>query len=131
MSKVTITIDDTNAAIVAAFGENSLDEIANQLGYMEKVEKSEAELPEKVEVEHNVGGETETVLEYPEGTEMYKDNPQTRGEFVGAKILETKIIPELLSGLRIKKTSEAMEKVNAEMGTATDILKNAATVTVE
>lgn len=122
MSKVTITIDDTNPALVAAFGENSLETIADEIGYMEMVEKSESELPEKV------FNPATDLPEYPDGTEMYKPNPQTKAEFVGRKILEDNIIPRLLTGFSAKKQNEKAEEARIQIKQAEDILSSVAII---
>lgn len=132
MSKVTITIDDSNPALVAAFGSNSLNTIADQFGYMDMVEKTEEELPTKIEVEHQADdGETFTTMEYPEGTEMFKANPVSRPEFVAQVILKTRIIPALLEKLEKTKRSQAIQAVDDEINTAKAMLISVAEVTVE
>ena len=126
MSKITITIDDANPAIVAAFGADSLIKIADQLGYMEKVEKTEEELPAKVEVV--VDGET--ILQYPEGTEMYKDNPQTRGTFIAEIILKDKIIPTLLASYENELRRQSNEENQAKMTNAKEVIKSATEIVI-
>lgn len=128
--KVSITIDDANPAIVAAFGADSLVEIANDLGYMSQVEKTEDELPEKISVVINPGDVTEnTVMQYPEGTEMFKANPQTPGQFVGEAILKTRIIPALVENMRKRKQEEVLTTVETEMTQAASAIEAAAEVT--
>ena len=131
MAKVTITIDDANPAIVAAFGADSLTTSANDLGYMEMVEKSPEELPEKVETQIEMDGETITKLDYPEGTEFYKPNPHTRADFVAQKMLRDQIIPVLVRNLRTRKEAEARATVDAELKQAQDIIEQAAEVITE
>ena len=130
MSKVTITIDDSNAAITAAFGANSLDSIADQFGYMEMVEKDENELPAKVKVEKELNGETFTVEVYPEGTEMFKVNPHSRTEFVAQVMLERHIVPALINNLHKDKQAQALAAIETEMKTAATVLESAAEITV-
>lgn len=57
---------------------------ADRRGYQPMVVIPEAELPAKVDVvvPDPVTGEDITVQEYPEGTELYKANPETREEFL-------------------------------------------------
>ena len=131
MAKVTITIDDANPAIVAAFGADALTTSANDLGYMEMVEKSPEELPEKVETQIEMDGETITKLDYPEGTEFYKPNPHTRADFVAQKMLRDQIIPVLVRNLRTRKEAEARATVDAELKQAQDIIEQAAEVITE
>lgn len=130
MSKVTIAIDDTNPALVAAFGENSLSTIADEFGYMEMVEKEESELPAKEPYTFTdpATGEEITSERYPEGTEMYKPNPESRANFVGRKMLENEIVPALIRGLSDRKRKEALANVDQEIEQAKDVLKNVAVV---
>lgn len=134
MAKVTITIDDTNPAIVAAFGANALHTIADQeFAYKEVVQKTEAELPDKIEVTRNEGieGEPVTVLEYPEGTVLTKPNPDSRGQHIGKTILKENIIPRLLQGFRKRRQAEKATEVENEMATAAQVLEAAAEIKVE
>jgi len=125
MSKVTITIDDTNSALVAAFGENSLETIADQMGYMTEVEKNESELPKKIKINAPDGIE---YFGYPEGTEMYKPNPQSKAQFVAEKILVENIVPRLLAGFSAKKQAEKNEEARIEVKQAEEILTSVAIV---
>lgn len=122
MSKVTITIDDTNPAIVAAFGANSLETIADEFGYMQMVEKIPEELPAKI-LNEETG-----VEEYPEGTELYKSNPQSKAEFVARKILEDNIIPRLLTSFKQRRENEKRAEVQAELTQAHNILASTAVI---
>jgi hypothetical protein len=137
MAKVTITIDDTDSRLVAAFGEGTLETIANENGYMTMVEKTEEELPSKVEVTKNeidpITGESSEVIvmEYPEGTEMYKPNPQTTGDYVGQLVLSDLIAPFLLKGLNERSRKMAMEQVDAQIEGAKGLLKQVAEVKAE
>jgi hypothetical protein len=128
MSKVTITIDDSNPALVAAFGENSLEIIADDLGYMTQVEKDPSELPEKVTTTTPDGFE---YLDYPAGTELYKPNPQTKAAFVGERILKENIVPRLLQGFGRRKESEALETVRSEVKQAEALLASVAEIVTE
>ncbi len=127
MSKVTITIDDTNPALVAAFGANSLELIADEIGYMEMVAKAEKELPLKIPYTAEDGTE---YMDYPEGTEMYKINPQSKAEFVARKILEDNIIPRLLSGFSSRKRNEKLEEAKNEVQQAELLLNSVSVIEV-
>ena len=133
MAKVTITIDDANPEIVAVFGPNSLNNIADRVyGYMELVEKTEDELPEKVEKETvNPDGETVTVMEYPEGTEMYKPNPDSRAVHVGKTVLKEDILPSLLRDFSQQVKKGALADAEVQIDQAKDVLFNAAEITTE
>lgn len=131
MAKVTITIDDTNEGIVAAFGPDSLNVIADAMGYSPLVPKTEAELPEKVETVQMVDGEETRPMVYPEGTEMDKPNPMSKAEFVGTRILENRIIPALLDRVAKNKKVAADELYRSEMAVANEVLKKAAVITAE
>lgn len=124
MSKVTITIDDTNPALVAAFGENSLETIADEFGYMTMVEKTAEELPEKV-----LDEETQTEI-YPEGTELYKPNPQSKAAFVAEKILTENIVPRLLVGFKNRKQVEANQSVDIAVKQAEALVASVAVIEV-
>jgi hypothetical protein len=138
MTKVTISIDDANPAIVEAFGEGSLNNIAADMGYMEEVRIPEDELPAKVEVpltelELDFPGlpeGTTTRMDYPEGTVFTKANPQTKAEFVAERILENKIIPALLE--RYEKASRATADAQIKEGIdqAKQMLKSVANIEV-
>lgn len=134
MSKVTITIDDTNSTLVAAFGENALEVIADgEMGYQSMVEIPESELPEKVEVEITAESTGETIksLQYPEGTELYKPNPQSKADFVAMKILTENIAPRLVSGLAVRKRAEAAAKAEVEIKQAEAIVVTVAELITE
>lgn len=134
MAKVTITIDDTNPTLVAAFGENALEAIADgEMGYQSMVEVLESELPAKIEVEliDKVTGEPYTKMDYPEGTELYKPNPQSKADFVAFKILTENIAPRLVQGLAVRKRAEAALKADKEIKQAEQIVVSVAEVTTE
>lgn len=134
MAKVTITIDDTNPAIVEAFGKNILDVIAERdFGYMEMVEKTPDELPEKIAVQKEdlATGEKITVMEYPKGTEFYKPNPDSKAVHVGKQMLKTKIVPALLEGMRKNEVEKLHQEVEIKMSGAATLLENVAEITTQ
>lgn len=132
MAKVTITIDDTNPAITAAFGANALENIAAGMGYMSMVEKTEEELPAKIEVKKtDENGDSYSEFHYPEGTEMYKPNPETTGHFVGRTILKEDIAPALLRTYSKRTKAEAMQNAETQIKTANETVVDNATIIVE
>ena len=85
MAKVTITIDDTNKAITGALGENTLETLSEMKGYQTMTTN-----PKYVQT---LDKDTDTVSDNGESPTI--DNPQTRAEFVGAKVLKEAILPYL------------------------------------
>lgn len=130
MSKVTITIDDAKPELVAAFGADALNTIADEFGYMEMVEKTAEELPpmEDVTITDPGTGEPVTVQKYQEGTEMFKPNPQTRAEFVAQRMLTQHIVPALVRNLGDRKRKEALAQVESEVKQAAEVIKSVAEV---
>lgn len=139
MSKVTITIDDKSPALVSMFGENALNTIANAMRYQEKIALSEEELPEKVcrdlteqEMKSGMYGDMTVtqICEYPEGTVLTKNNPDTRAQYVGKTILREKIIPALLENFEKVKKNEALAGVAVTMKQASEVLEQVAVIEV-
>lgn len=100
MAKITLTLDDSAPAMVAAFGENAIEKLSDAMGYQTKVEVPKDELPEveMIEVETNEG-----MIERPRDytvDELYKDNPQSREEFVSAIVIKRGITPILLENAK-------------------------------
>lgn len=131
MAKVTITIDDTNPAIVAMFGANSLNTIADSMGYTDMVEKTIDELPAKVDIQTtDPDGNPITIQDYPVGTEMFKPNPLTKGEYVAGVILKKHIVPALLASFEKQQTAAALAQVETAIEQAKTAVANAAEVIV-
>lgn len=133
MTKVSITIDDKDPKIVAIFGENSINNIADLEGYTPIVAKDEAELPAKIAVvvPDPVTGEDIITQEYPEGTELYKENPETKASFVGKSILKKAIIPRLLAGFKQVKTQEVTAQMNEALKQVEEMLESVAVIEVK
>ena len=132
MSKVTITIDDSNPTLVSVFGSNTIDTIADEFGYMTMVEKSVEELPEKVEFIYTnpISGEVITDMVYPEGTEFYKENPESKAEFVGRIVLRDSIVPKLLSGFETRTKYTAVSNAEAAIKEAHNLVVSIAEISV-
>ena len=128
--KVTISIDDTNPMIVAAFGADSINTIADSMGYMDDVYKDASELPAMVD-SGKVDLIGNPIMEYPEGTVLTKPNPQTRAQFVGATILKNRIVPALIERFAQIRRDAANKEIEAEIEEAKTIVTQAAEVIVE
>lgn len=138
MAKVSITIDDQHPGIVAVFGADSIPRMAALKGYTEVELIPEAELPEKVErpltqeeIDNGIFGEgVTTVLDYPEGTEFYRPNSETKAVFLGKTILNKNIIPSLLEGFAKAKRAEADAAIADGLKQAAQVIEAAAVIEV-
>ena len=136
--KVTITIDDADKGIVTLFGPNSINGIADAMGYMPMEPIPEDELPEKVErqlteeeISSGLYGEgVTTTMDYPEGTEFYQPNTKSKAEHVGETILNNRIIPALLEHFVQIKKAQAQAQIDEGLKQAEDVLRKAAVIEV-
>lgn len=85
MREITITL--TEQDLLETTGR-TLEEITDVNGYQTVVPLTEAELPAKVEktYENPITKETETVMDYPDGTVFTKPNPETRTAFLAKRL---------------------------------------------
>jgi len=134
MAKVTIEIDDTNAAIVSVLGADMIDALADSKGYTAQVHNPDYVLPVGGETLNDETKEPNDVGEYPQipnpdyvaGVgEPTITNPQTKAEHVGTKVLKEAILPYLT------KEMEAREKRTAEDKVAQikEVIEGAAVIT--
>lgn len=132
MSKVTISIDDTNPAIVAAYGEDSLIKVAEAMGYADRLPLPEDQWPEQEtqEVTDTDGNTTTEPIPYT-AEQISTPNPESAAEHVGKMILNKYIVPALTKKAEQKIETEAMAQAREIIAQGREAVKAAAEVTIE
>ena len=142
MSKVTIQIDDTNPAIVAAFGADTLNTMADQLGYMEMAENPDhvpavgsptipdmdADLVEDPDTGEMMPPEVANPDYVAPVGEAFVANTQTKEDFVAHVILDQHIIPVLIKGIAATARKEALAAADESVNQAKAVIKAAASI---
>jgi hypothetical protein len=133
MAKVTITIDDTNPGIVAAFGADVLTSLANSKGYTDVIPNPDyvpaVGSPEMEDVDASPDSDGNFVMvtnpDYVSAIGEPTISNTTRANFVGEKALKEAVVPYLLKEYSLSIRKEA----DTALVQASDVLVGAAKIT--
>lgn len=145
MAKVTISLDDSRPEIIALFGENALETVADDMGYMatvpnpdhvpgvgsETIQDPEWERPEDFD---ELTGETPMVPNpdyVPAVGEPTMPNPMTKAQYVAGQILRNRIIPALTERFEQRRKREAERQIKEQVAQVAQVLESVAEVTTE
>jgi hypothetical protein len=145
MAKVTISLDDSRPEIIALFGENALETVADDMGYMTTVPN-----PDYVPAQGNETMQdpdwvmpddfeplTDTIPQIPNPNyvaqvgEATMPNPISKADFVARQILRNRIIPALIERFEQRRKREADALLKAQITQVATVLESVAEVSVE